>query len=56
MELNIRFKERRDIDFMVYWYHQSKSGDMHAFEHIKYLHQLQNLIYSLTGKELNIEL
>lgn len=29
-----------------------KSGWLWQFEHIKYLHQLQNLYYSLTGKEL----
>jgi hypothetical protein len=26
------------------------------FNHVKYLHQLQNLFYSLTGQELQIEL
>lgn len=31
-------------------------GDVCNYEHIKNLHQLQNLYFALTGKELNVEL
>lgn len=35
---------------------ESINPRQHAMPHIKYLHQLQNLYYSLTGEELQISL
>lgn len=53
---------KKDIGF-YFGYHISISGliendefKCHGNPHIKYLHQLQNLIYTLTGEELVITL
>ncbi len=49
--LCFRFGERRDETFTFYWYPMRHSGEMHTFP-CKYVHQLQNLYKSLTGKQL----
>lgn len=56
--------KRDDFDFTVCFWHDgtidldSAFGDMFGIElkHIKYIHQLQNLYFALTEKELFIEL
>lgn len=52
--------ERLEIVWYVqdgYIRYQTKGqGFTHTFEHIKYLHQLQNLYFILTNKELEIKL
>lgn len=55
MHLVIRFNEIKGTEFSVYWYHLTKSGDMHGFEHIEHIHNIQNLYLSLSGKELEIK-
>lgn len=48
-----RFRERNDEDFRMYWYPQATNGSMHTFP-CKYVHQLQNLFFALTGEELTL--
>jgi hypothetical protein len=48
-------KENADKPFM-FWGLQDVSFDSVVVEKIIYLHQLQNLFYSLTGEELSIDL
>lgn len=42
--------------FGVSFCEQNKMGMIHTLSHIKYVHQLQNLFYSLTQTELKINL
>lgn len=53
-----RFYEKDEIILLnvgnVYLYHYSNHSDKRTT--LKYLHQLQNLYFALTGKELNVNL
>ena len=50
-----RFGEIRDELFKMYWYASDPiNTSMHSFP-CKYVHQLQNLYFALTGEELEIK-
>ena len=40
------------IDWQEEYLFQFTSGNVHKFKGLKYLHQLQNLFYALTGTDL----
>jgi hypothetical protein len=49
------FKVGIKEDF-IGWYNQVDDDFYSYFVQVKHLHQLQNLVYALTGEELNIQL
>lgn len=57
--INNGFANQFDVNYSlsrnVYYYDSSKYGIYNEVK-LKYLHQLQNLYYCLTGEELNIKL
>jgi len=52
--LIFRFGEMRDEPYKMYWYATDPiNSSMHSFP-CKFIHQLQNLYFALTGNELTI--
>lgn len=53
--LFFRFGEMRDEIYKMYWYASDPvNSNMHSFP-CKYVHQLQNLYFALTGQELTFK-
>ena len=56
MRLQIKKNFMIDYDLNYMQLAINQEGDIVDVDHIKYVHQLQNLHFALTGQELNIEI